>query len=71
MHFGCVRFEKFYTHLVSCAWRAQRVASNRTRTGGRRGGGGELFLDLALRQRLVQLSDAGVSYLVEYEAETF
>ena len=71
MHLGCVNYEKFYTRLIPIAWRAQRVASNRTRTGGRRGGGGELFLDLALRQRLVQLSDAGVSYLVEYEAETF
>ena len=37
-----MKSEEIYTRLVSCGWRAQRVASNRTRTGGRRGGGAYL-----------------------------
>ena len=34
-----MKSEEIYTRLVSCGWLAQRVASNRTRTGGGRGGG--------------------------------
>ena len=35
----CVKSEDNYTRRIPIGWRAQRVASNRTRTGGRRGGG--------------------------------
>ena len=48
-------------------WRAQRVASNRTHTGGRSGGvvrGREVLpVDRALRQRLLRFGDSGIGDL--------
>ena len=53
-----MKSEEIYTRLVSCGWRAQRVARNRTRTGGRSGGG---LPDVAVWQGILQFGDTRVS----------